>query len=94
MLALGDCYYALDKYDDAIAWYENAYQNGGIRGSNLCYIMGYIYETKQDFKKAIELYQEALTYDDTIADIYQRLGRLIPGDEGNAYRARAIELQK
>jgi tetratricopeptide (TPR) repeat protein len=94
MLAIGDCYYAIDNYDDAISWYENAYQNGGIRGSILCYLMGYIYETKQDNERAIALYKEALTYDDTIADIYQRLGRLVPGDEGSAYRARAIELQK
>ncbi len=94
MLALGDCYYAQDNYVDAIAWYENAYQNGDIRGAMLCYIMGYIYETKQDTNRAIELYKEALTYDDTIADIYQRLGQLIPGDDGNAYRVKAIELQK
>jgi tetratricopeptide (TPR) repeat protein len=94
MLTLGDCYYAQDNYVDAIAWYENAYQNGGIRGSSLSYIMGYIYETKKDNERAIALYKEALTYDDTIADIYERLGRLIPGEEGNAYRAKAIELQR
>ena len=94
MLTMADSYYAQDNYVDAIAWYENAYQNGGIRGSNLCYIMGYIYETKKDNEKAIALYQEALTYDDTIADIYERLGRLIPGEAGNAYRVKAIELQK
>ena len=94
MLVMGDCYYAQDNFVDALAWYENAYQNGGIRGAMLCYIMGYIYETKQANERTIELYKEALTYDDTIADIYERLGRLIPGDEGNAYRARAIELKK
>ena len=94
MLLMGDCYYAQDNYVDALAWYENAYQNGGMRGSILCYLMGYMYEIKQENQRAIELYQEALTYDDTIADIYERLGRLIPGDEGNAYRAKAIELKQ
>ncbi|HMD81728.1 MAG TPA: hypothetical protein VKE92_10500, partial [Anaerolineales bacterium] len=94
MLVMGDCYYAQDNYVDAMVWYENAYENGGIRGAMLCYIMGYIYETRQENERAIELYKEALTYDGTIVDIYQRLGRLIPGDEGNAYRAKAIELQK
>jgi tetratricopeptide (TPR) repeat protein len=94
MLVMGDCYYALDNYVDALVWYENAYENGGIRGSDLCYIMGYIYETKQENARAIELYKEALTYDDSIVDIYKRLGQLLPGDEGNAYRAKAIELQR
>lgn len=94
MLVMADCYYAQDNYVDALPWYETAYQEGGVRGFNLCYIMGYIYETRQENERAIELYKEAITYDDTVADIYLRLGQLIPGDEGNAYRARAIELQK
>ncbi len=94
MLVMGDCYYAQDNYVDALVWYENAYENGGIRGADLCYIMGYIYETRQESERAIALYQEALTYDGTIVDIYQRLGKLIPGEKGNAYRAKAIELQK
>lgn len=97
MLLMGDCYYAINNFVDALAWYENAYQNGGIRGSQLCYIMGYLYENKQDTQRAIELYKEALSYDgypDTVADLYKRLGQLIPGDEGNAYRVKAMELQK
>jgi len=94
MLLMGDCYYAQDNFVDALSWYENAYQNAEMRSSILCYLMGYMYEIKQENARAIELYKEALTYDDTIADIYDRLGRLVPGDEGNAYRAKAIELQK
>lgn len=96
MLLMGDCYYAVDNLVDALAWYENAYQNGGIRGSQLCYMMGYLHENIQETQRAIELYKEALDYEgypDTVKDIYKRLGLLIPGDEGNIYRAKAMEQQ-
>jgi tetratricopeptide (TPR) repeat protein len=94
MLLMGDCYYVQKNFIDALVWYENAYQNVDTRNANLCYLIGYIYETNQKYEKAIELYKETLTYDDTIADIYQRLGQLIPGADGDAYRAKAIELKK
>jgi tetratricopeptide (TPR) repeat protein len=93
MLLMGDCYYIQNNYTDAIVWYENAYQNGGLRSANLCYVMAYIYDTQKSYDKAIELYKETLTYEE-VGDIYKRLGELIPGDEGNAYRAKAMELQK
>lgn len=94
MLLMGDCYYVQKNFVDALVWYESAYQNVDIRNANLCYLMGYIYETNENYEKAIELYQETLTYDGTIADIYERLGQLIPGPDGNVYRAKAIELKK
>ena len=94
MLLLGDFYYVQDKLDDAIIWYGKAYEEGGMRGSTLCYFMGYIYETKKDTNKAIELYKEALTYDESIVDIYDRLGTLVQGEEASAYRAKAAELRK
>ncbi|HEY5917788.1 MAG TPA: tetratricopeptide repeat protein [Chryseolinea sp.] len=94
VLLMGDCYYVQKNFVDALAWYENAYQNVDVRNANLCYLIGYIYETNENFEKAIELYKETLTYDDSIADIYERLGRLLPGAEGDAYRAKAIELKK
>ncbi|MBA4056078.1 MAG: hypothetical protein C0490_15290, partial [Marivirga sp.] len=94
MLLLGDCYYIQAKYDEAIPWYENAYQNGGNRSRMLCHIMAYIYDNKGDLGKAIPLYQEALSYDSSVVDIYQRLGELIPGEEGNFYRSKAIELKR
>jgi tetratricopeptide (TPR) repeat protein len=93
ILLIGDCYYIQKKYDEAITWYENAYQNGGIRSRMLCHIMAYIYDTKGDYEKAIGLYQEALGYDSSIVDIYQRLGELIPGDDGNFYRTKAVQLK-
>ena len=60
----------------------------------LCHIMAYIYDTKGDYAKAISFYQEALSYDSSIVDIYQRLGELIPGDDGNFYRTKAVQLKQ
>jgi tetratricopeptide (TPR) repeat protein len=94
MLMLGDCYYALRQYDEALIWYENAYENGGVRSSILCHIMAYIYDSKGDYSRAIVLYKEALTYDSTIVNIHKRLGQLLPGDEGNYYRTQAVVLEQ
>lgn len=94
MLLLGDCYYIQKKYDEAITWYEDAYQNGGLRSRMLCHIMAYIYDTKGDYDKAIGLYQEALGYDSSVVEIYQRLGELIPGDDGNFYRTKAAQMRQ
>jgi tetratricopeptide (TPR) repeat protein len=94
MLLMGDFYYIQEKYDDAIQWYENAYQNVGARSRILCHIMAFIYDNKGDYEKAISLYQEALNYDSSVVDIYQRLGELIQGENGDFYRSRAIELKR
>jgi len=92
MLLLGDAYYVQRQYDDAIVWYENAYRNGGIRSRLLCHIMAYIYDTKGEYDKAIRLYQEALSYDSAVVEIYQRLGELIPDENGNFYREKAAQM--
>ncbi len=94
MLLIGDCYYSLKQFDDALVWYENAYENGGSRGSALCHIMAYIYDTKGDYSKAISFYQEALQYDSSIVSIYKRLGELIPNEDGNFYRTQAVKLEQ
>lgn len=94
MLLLGDCYYTQNKFDEALPWYENAYQNGDVRSRILCHIMAFIYDSKGEYDKAIGLYQEALSYDSSIVDIYQRLGELIPGENGNFYRAKAIQMKR
>lgn len=94
MLLLGDYYYIQKNYDAAMPLYENAYQNGGMRSRMLCHIMAYIYDTKGDYEKAIGLYQEALSYDSSVVDIYQRLGELIPGENGNFYRVKAVQMQQ
>lgn len=92
MLLLGDAYYVQRQYDDAIVWYENAYREGGIRSRILCHIMAYIYDTKGEYDKAIPLYQEALSYDSAIVEIYQRLGELIPDEGGSFYREKAAQM--
>jgi tetratricopeptide (TPR) repeat protein len=92
MQLLGDNYYAKSQYDSALQWYDQAYQNN-LRSRWLCHVMAYIYDTKGNTGKAIELYKEALKYDNSITDIYRRLGELIPGEEGNGYRTRALEMQ-
>jgi tetratricopeptide (TPR) repeat protein len=93
MLLLGDSYYEQKNFDLAMPWYENAYQNGNVRSRILCHIMAYIYDTKNNYDKAIPLYKEALAYDSTVVDIYTRLSELIPGEEGNYYRTQAVKLQ-
>jgi tetratricopeptide (TPR) repeat protein len=93
MLLIGDCYYALGQFDDAIGWYANAYDNGQSRSASLCHIMAFIYDTRGEYDKAINLYKEALMYDSTIVDIYKRLGQLLTTDDGNYYRTKAIVLE-
>jgi hypothetical protein len=56
--------------------------------------MGYIYDQRGDQEKAIHLYQEALNYDSTRVEIYNRLGELFPGLDGEQYRITARELKR
>lgn len=93
-LTLGDCYYSQNKYDEALPFYESVYVNANSRSHILCYIMAYIYDSKGNLPKAIPLYQEALQYDSTVVDIYKRLGELIPGEDGNVYRTKAVTLNR
>lgn len=88
MQLLGDVYYDQEKYTEALNWYERAYSSGQ-RNNWICYVMGYLYQVKNDNTRAITLYKEALQYDSTVVDIYKRLGDLIPGKDGDIYRQRA-----
>jgi len=90
---IGDNYYNKQQYDSALRWYTKAYE-GGVRNRYLFHLMGYIQETKGNTTNAIKLYQEALQYDSSVVDIYQRLGDLLPGPEGNFYRKTAADLAK
>ncbi len=90
LLKLGDVYYDQKRYDDALKYYDQAYANG-IRNNWICYVSGYLYEEKGNTKKAISLYKEALSYDSSVVDIYSRLGTLLPGSEGEFFRAKASE---
>jgi predicted Zn-dependent protease len=87
---MGDVYYDQKKYDQAIQWYEEAYSKGQ-RGNWICYVLGYLYQEKGDTQRAISLYKEALTYDSSVTDIYQRLGELLPGNDGQYYRNRGAK---
>lgn len=89
---LGDNYYELGKYDEALPNYEQAYTIGN-RSRWLCHVMAYLYDKRGDIQKAVELYKEALTFDNDLMEIHNRLGELLPGTEGEAYRLRAAELQ-
>lgn len=89
---LGDVYYDQQKYDDAFIYYERAYTSGQ-RNFWLCYVSGYLYQTKGNNQMAIDRYKEALTYDSSELDIYKRLGDLVPGEEGARYRARGEDKQ-
>jgi TolA-binding protein len=86
-LVMGDNFYAQENYDSAILWYEKGYEKGA-RNAMLCHIMAYIYDLKNNREKAIPLYQEALYYDSTKTEVYERLGELIPAD-APVYRALA-----
>lgn len=88
MVLTGDCFYNSSQADSALVWYEQAYA-GGYRSAALSHIMAYINDTKGQTQKAIALYKEALVYDTTRVEIYSRLGELVQGEEGNAYRAKA-----
>jgi tetratricopeptide (TPR) repeat protein len=92
MQVIGDCYYNMKRYDMALRWYDQAYANG-LRNRYLCHLMGFIYETNGDKQKAIQLYKEALAYDDSVLDIYMRLGALLPDEPGKVYRDKAKELE-
>ena len=85
MVLAGDDYYMQNKYDSAIYWYEQGYGNG-VRNAGLCHVMAYIYDEKGKQEKAVPLYQEALSYDSTRIEIYERLSQLFPGRDGEEYR--------
>jgi tetratricopeptide (TPR) repeat protein len=87
-LLAGDNYYVQKMYDSAMLFYEPAYRNG-TRSKELLNIMAYIYDVKGETQKAIAFYQETLQYDSEMKDVNQRLGELLPGEEGAIYRAKA-----
>ncbi|MBL7856657.1 MAG: tetratricopeptide repeat protein [Cyclobacteriaceae bacterium] len=84
--------YGLQRYDEALPLFEIAY-NAGNRSQWLCHVMAYLFDLKENTGRAIELYKEALTYDPYILTIHQRLGELMPGADGDAYRTEAARLQ-
>lgn len=88
----GDAYYFQKKYDSALYYYEPAYDLGA-RSASLMHIMAYLYDVKGQTSDAIRFYKEVLSYDDSLQEVYARLGELLPGQEGNEYRRKAVELK-
>jgi hypothetical protein len=89
---IGDNFYNQEKYDSALNWYDNAYSKG-LRNRYLCHLMGYINQTKGATDKAVLLYKEALQYDSSVVDIYERLVDLVPENEREWYRRKILDLQ-
>jgi tetratricopeptide (TPR) repeat protein len=87
----GDCFYNQELYDSALVYYEPRYALGN-RSRLLCHIMAFIYDKKGQLEKAVPLYEEALTYDTTIVDIYQRLSEIAPTEKANYYRQKLQQL--
>lgn len=92
MQLVGDDFYEMAQYDSALRWYNGAYTNGA-RSRWLCHVMAYIYDKNNQVDQAIPLYKEALEYDDSLVEIYVRLGELLPGNEGEEYRIKAAQLK-
>jgi tetratricopeptide (TPR) repeat protein len=92
MQLAGDNYYDQQNYDSAKYWYDQGYDSG-LRNAWLCHVLGYLYDRKSETPRAVELYKEALEYDSSKVDVYVRLGELYPGDEGNFYRRKAVQLK-
>lgn len=89
----GDCFYNQELYDSALVYYEPRYALGN-RSRLLCHIMAFIYDKKGQLAKAVPLYEEALTYDTTIVDIYQRLSEIAPTEKANYYRQKMQQLPR
>lgn len=89
----GDCFYNQELYDSALVYYEPRYALGN-RSRLLCHIMAFIYDKKGQLEKAVPLYEEALTYDTTIVDIYQRLSEIAPAEKANYYRQKMQQLPR
>ncbi|HRJ29183.1 MAG TPA: tetratricopeptide repeat protein [Cyclobacteriaceae bacterium] len=93
MLLIGDCYYTQNQLDSALRFYEGAYVNN-YKSSQLTYMLAYLYDTKGETGRAIELYKETLSLDSANSDSYERLSELLPPEEGNWYRTRAAQIKQ
>jgi predicted Zn-dependent protease len=93
MQLAGDNYYDQQRYDSAKFWYDQGYDSG-LRNAWICHVLGYLHDRDKETQRAIELYKEAISYDESKVDVYVRLGELLPGKEGDVYRAKAAQLKK
>jgi TPR repeat protein len=91
-LLLGDNYYTQDINNDAIYWYRLAHDKGS-RNSAMLNILGYLYDQQNNYSDAIKFYKEAIGYDSTLVDVYNRLAELDP-QKANWYRVKAAQWQQ
>jgi len=91
-LLIGDGYFDLQKFDSACYWYEAGYQSE-LRSAALSNRLAYLYDQKGETDKAIEFYQEAISYDTTLVEVYDRLAELSPPQEAITYREMAQRLR-
>jgi tetratricopeptide (TPR) repeat protein len=95
LLLAGDILYTQENFEEALTKYYQPAYDAGARSVTLCWIMAYIYdEKKKDIETAIPLYKEALTYDDTVVDIYTRLSQITQEPEAGEYRKKVADLQQ
>jgi tetratricopeptide (TPR) repeat protein len=95
MLLAGDVLYAQEKFEEALTTYYQPAYDAGARSMMLCWLMAYIYdEKKKDIETAIPLYKEALTYDNTVADIYSRLSQITQEPEAGEYRLMLEKIKR
>jgi tetratricopeptide (TPR) repeat protein len=93
MQLAGDNYYDQQRYDSAKYWYGEGYTSG-VRNAWICHVLGYLCDRDKETERAIELYKEAVSFDESKTDVYVRLGELLPGKEGDEYRAKAAALKQ
>lgn len=89
---LGDNFYTQEQYDPALIWYQHAYSKG-VKNRYLCHLMGYLYQRKGDTQLAIDRYNEALQYDSTVLDIYERLEGIVSEPERSWCQKKIAQLQ-
>jgi tetratricopeptide (TPR) repeat protein len=93
MQLAGDNYYDQQRYDSAKYWYDQGYTSG-VRNAWICHVLGYLYDRDNETARAVELYKEAVAFDESKTEVYERLGELLPGKEGEPYRAKAASLKQ
>ncbi len=68
-----DYYSNSGKYDEALQFTEQMIQKGGETPFML-YVLGYLYQNKKDYDKAIDAYKRTIEKDPAYAEAYSNLG--------------------
>ena len=68
-----DYYSNSGKYDEALQFAQDMIQKGGETPFML-YVMGYLYQNKKDYEKAIDAYKRTIEKDPKYAEAYSNLG--------------------